>query len=294
LAIGAKFPLQQPADRLLKNAGPPPIIFLAMERMPWIKEGQMTTRRFPKPRNIVVLMVAFALAGGPLLSARQDKTADSVKSRIEEKFKQQGLLLGNDIQVTIENKTVTLSGTVRTLAMKEQAGRDAQSIAKGYKIANDLALVNPDLSPEQIAEGIMTAIEASSSYFIFDLVGLEVSAAGVATLKGWTTYPWSVTEFVKLAQAQPGVQKVENEIQRIMIMDRDLALRTQVAQLIYIRPRGPSFSRMNGPVHIFVTNNVITLSGTVDKESDIESFEGLVRSNTRAFNVINKLRVRKK
>lgn len=241
-----------------------------------------------------LLMVA-VLAAGPLPAAPQDKNPDAaVKDRVEGKFKEQGLLLGNDIQVTVENKTVTLSGTARTLLQKEDAGRAAHSAAKGYKIVNDIALAAVDVTPQKIAERVLAAIDRSLSYYIFDYVGVAVTAAGVVTLKGWSSYPWSATEFVKLAQSQSGVQKVVNEIQRVVITDVDRTLRLQVATLIYIRPSGAGFTRQNGPVHILVNNSVVTLGGFVDKEADIQGFEQLVRFNTGALNVINALQLKNK
>jgi len=242
----------------------------------------------------VALTVALALAGAAILSAQDKDSPQAVQGRVMEKFKQTGLLLGNDIQVAVSEKTITLTGTVRNLFQKEEAGREAKSAAKGFKIENTIALVPSELSPQQIAEAVMAAIERSPSYFIFDYVGLSVTPERAVSLKGWTTYPWSATDLVKVAQSQPGVQKVENEIQRILSVDSDQALRLQVARLIYIRPTGPSFSRMNGPVHILVQNNVVTLGGAVEKEADIGGFERLVRYNTAASNVINFLRLGKK
>lgn len=255
----------------------------------------MTLRRISMAGAVAGLLMMAVLAAGPLPAAPQDKNPDAaVKDRVEGKFKEQGLLLGNDIQVTVENKTVTLSGTARTLLQKEDAGRAARSAAKGYKIVNDIALAAVDLSPQQMAEGVMAAIDRSSSYYIFDYVGVAVTAAGVVTLKGWGSFPWSAPEFVKLAQSQPGVQKVVNEVQRLVIMDADRSLRLQVAVLIYTRPSGAGFTRQTGPVHILVNNSVVTLGGFVDREADIDGFEQLVRSNTGALNVINGLQVRKK
>jgi len=244
---------------------------------------------------LVSLIIVLGLAWPPFSAAGQEKNpAAEVKSRIEEKFKAQGLLLGNDIQVAVEGKTVTLSGTALTLAKKEEAGHVALSAAKGYKIVNNVSLADARLSAQEIAEGIMAAIEKSPSYFIFDYVGVAVTDNGVATLKGLSSYPWSATEFIKLAQSQPGVVNVKSEIQRILIMDADRTLRLQVAQLIYSHPTGPSFTRMNGPVHILVSNGIVTLGGTVDREADIDGFERLVRFNTAAINVVNGLQVRKK
>jgi osmotically-inducible protein OsmY len=241
------------------------------------------------------LVLVLALAGGPFLAAGQDLSPEAaVKGRIEAKFKQAGLLVGNDIQVAVEGKTITLSGTARTLAVKEQAGRDAQSVAKGYKLVNNIALAESGQTPAEVADSIMAAIEKSLSYFIFDYVEVGVTGQGVAILKGWTSYPSSAKDFVKLAQAQPGVQKVDNQINRLIPVDSDQALRLYIARLIYTHPTGPSFPRTNGPVHILVFNNVVTLAGTVDKEADITGFEQLVRSNTGGVSVINALRLRKR
>jgi osmotically-inducible protein OsmY len=255
----------------------------------------MKKKVFPGMRIIVSFLALVVLCWGTFLAAGQDKSADTaVQGRIEGKFKQHGLLIGNDIQVSIGDKTVTLSGTVRTLAQKEQAGRDALSAAKGYKIVNSIALADAGRSLQQIAEGIMSGIEKSASYVIFDLVGVAVSDQRVATLKGWVYYPWHAAEFVKIAAAQPGVVKVENEIKPTLTTDMDSSLRLRIARLIYTRPTASSFARMNGPVHIIVFNTVVTLGGTVDKESDIDGYERLVRSNTPSVSVVNALQVKKR
>jgi osmotically-inducible protein OsmY len=254
----------------------------------------MKAMRRTKSKILVAYFAALTLAGGMALAAGQaNDSPEAVKNRVVEKFKQSGLLVGNDIQVAVENKTITLTGTVRNLALKEQAGREALSVAKGFKLANNIALAETGLSIQQIAEAVMAAIEKSPSYYIFDYVGVSVTDDGAVTLKGWTTYPWSATDLVKLAQAQPGVQKVTNEIRRILSTDADQALRLVVARLIYTRPKTSSFSRMSGSVHILVNNGVVTLGGTVDREADIEGFERLVRFNTNAVNVVNALQVRK-
>jgi osmotically-inducible protein OsmY len=244
----------------------------------------------------LVLPVAFLLLSGAVSPTfgRGQSAESAVKSRIEQKFQKDGLLVGNDIQVVVENQTVVLSGTVQTLAQKDQAEKDARGEAKGYRVANNLTLAKSNLTPQLIAEAIIDAIDKSSDYGIFDYVGLGVAEQGVVTLKGWTYYPSSAEEFVKIAKNQPGVEKVENEIRRPLTTDADSALRLQVARLIYIRPKVASFSRMTGPVHIIVNNGVVTLGGTVEKEADIDGFERLIRSNTGAINVVNVLRVKRK
>jgi osmotically-inducible protein OsmY len=247
-----------------------------------------------KSSILIFLIAVMALAGAVALAAQDKDSAQAAQGRVTEKFKQTGLLLGNDIQVAVAEKTVTLTGTVRNLLQKEQAGREAEGAAKGFKVENNIVLAPSGRSPQQIAEAVMAAIENNPSYFIFDYVGLAVTPDGAVTLKGWTIYPWSTTDLVKAAKSQPGVQKVASEIGRILSSDSDQNLRLQVARLLYLRPTGPGFSRMTGPIHILVQNNVVTLGGTVEKESDIDAFERQVRYNTSASNVINFLRLRKK
>ncbi len=255
----------------------------------------MKNRAFLKITATVSFLALIVLCGSALLAAGQDKDSDAaVQGRIEGKLKQHGLLVGNDIQVSVGDKTVTLSGTVRTLAQKDQAGRDALSAAKGYKIVNGIALADSGRSPEQIGEAIMSAIEKSNSYVIFDLVGPSVSVEGVARLQGWVYYPWHADEFVKIASAQPGVTKVENEIKTVLMTDIDNSLRLRVARLIYNRPTPMGFARMTGSIHIIVFNTVVTLGGTVEKEKDIDAYEQLIRSNLPSVSVVNALEAKKR
>ncbi|HVP90182.1 MAG TPA: BON domain-containing protein [Terriglobales bacterium] len=243
--------------------------------------------------GLLAAVPARVLATERAFAVGQDKDAEA-KARVEQSFKESGLLIGNDIQVVVGKNAIALTGTVRTLAEKEKAGHDAAAAAKGYKVVNSLALAESGRSAREIGDAVMSAIEKSPSYFIYDLVGPDVTPTGEVTLKGWTSYPWSATEFVKLAQAQPGVTKVRNDIQRLLMGDADRNLRTFVAQLIYTRPTGPSFPRSTGAVHIVVINGVVTLGGTVEKQADAESYERLIRLNTGALNVNNGLRVRQK
>jgi osmotically-inducible protein OsmY len=245
-------------------------------------------------RNLALAATALLLmlAGGPFPARGQNAASDEgVRARVEQKFMKEGLLVGNDIHVTVENRTVTLTGNVRTLAQAETARKAAESEAKGYKVMSRLEAAGPDRPIRQIAESIMSAIDKYPSYYIFDSVGVGIDDAGVTTLKGWTYYPWSAEDFVKIAENQPGVTKIKNEITRLMSMSSDTALRFQVARLIYRRPLAASFARMSGPIHIIVNNSVVTLVGTVRSESDRSSYEQMVRSNTGALNVINELRV---
>lgn len=255
----------------------------------------MNMRRSSGRRCLAGLTVVLLLAGGLALAVAQDKNPDAaVQAKIEAKHKQHGLLVGNDVRVAVANQTVTLSGTVRTLAQKEAAEKDAKSAAKKYKIVNDLVLAPTDRSSREIGEAIMSGIEQSRSYAIYDYVGLGVTDKGEVTLKGWVYYPWHAAEFVKIAKSQPGVTSVEDETTILQTTGLDESLRYNIARLFYTRPNILPFSRMTGAIHVAVFNAVVTLGGWVEKESDIAGYEQIIRANFGGLTINNMLRARKK
>jgi osmotically-inducible protein OsmY len=255
----------------------------------------MRTPKFPEAGCLAGLMAVLLLAGGSVPAAGQDKNSDAaVRAKIEGKFKQHGLLVGNDIRVAVESRTIALSGTVRTLAQKEDAERDAHSAAKKHKIVNDIVLAAAGRSAQEIGGAIMAGIEKSHSYAVYDYVGLAVTESGEVTLKGWVYYPWHAAEFVKIAKSQPGVVKVEDETMSLQTSGYDETLRYNIARLFYNRPTALPFSRTTGPVHVVVFNATVTLGGWVEKESDIAGYEQLVRLSTGATNITNMLQARRK
>lgn len=256
----------------------------------------MKDMHFFRAMGIVSLVAGLALLGRANLAiAGQEKNLDSsVKNVVEHKLQKHKILVGSNIQVIVENMTITLTGTVQTLAQKDQAAKDAHSVGEGYQIINNLTLADANLTPQQIAESVMMGIEKSVFYDIFDLVGLEVSAEGVTTLQGWVYVPFHRAEFVKIAQAAPGVTKVVDELKPEVPDDMDRALRIQAARLIYTTPLLQDFAHQPGPIHILVQNGVITLAGTVKSLQESTSIENLIRYDTGALSVVDNLEVKQK
>jgi osmotically-inducible protein OsmY len=238
--------------------------------------------------------LAVSTLGGCRTAAPSQEAASpaAVETRVEARLDKLSAASGGAVQVAVAGKTVTLTGTVRTLADKVQAGEEAAAAARGYEVVNDLELTKTDLTLQQIAESVFTAIEKSPDYGIYDYVGVLVRGEGEAVLKGWVYYPRNATKFLKLAEARPGVTKVTNEIRPELMSVEDKALRLQVARLIYVRPKTSTFPRMTGNIHILVENGVVTLAGTVKNEEEVASYERLVHFNTNAVRIINLLRAR--
>jgi osmotically-inducible protein OsmY len=257
--------------------------------------GKKLAYRVARSTVFAILLVFFLAALASFAEGSpQDKNLTAIQKTVEQELQKHGLLAGNDIQVSVGNGTITLTGTVQTLAQKTQAGRDAAAVKGHFSVENNLTFAKSDLTTEQIAEGLATALEKSSFYGIFDRCGFLVDSEGVVTLMGRVYLLGHTAEYARLAEAQPGVTKVVNELRPIMPSDDDNALRLQVARLIYNRPMAASFARQTGPVHILVENRVVTLAGTVSSESDGYTYVSLVRNNTGALAIVNELRVKSK
>jgi osmotically-inducible protein OsmY len=244
-----------------------------------------------KALGVLLLTATPALWGVFNLSlAQQDKDRDStVKGAVENKLHKDGILVNANVQVTVQNKVITLQGTIQTLAQGEQAVLDTSSVGKGFRIENNLVLAKTDLTAEQVAQSVMKAINTSDSYGIFDWVGLEASKEGEVTLEGWVFLPLHRGDFIKIAKGTPGVTKVVDKLKSVFTLESDNRIRIQTARLIYNRPAMRDFAHSPGPIHILVDNDVVTLVGTVKTLGDRSVIENLVRNNSGARGVINEL-----
>jgi osmotically-inducible protein OsmY len=244
------------------------------------------------PAVVLVLVFFLAALARFVEGFPQDKNLSAIQKTVEQELQKHGLLAGNAIQVGVGNGAITLTGTVQTLAQKNQAGLDAAAVKGHFSIENDITLVKSDLTPGQIAGGINMALNQGSSYGIFDRCEFLVDSEGVVTLAGWVYLRGHSADYTKIAEAQPGVTKVINQMKPVISSDVDNALRQQVAQLIYHRPMAATFARQTGPIHILVENGVVTLAGFVSSESDIKTYGNLVSNNTGALAIVNELRVK--
>ena len=233
-----------------------------------------------------------AAPGVPRRGLPQEKNLEpAIQSLIEIRLQKQGILVGDNLRVTVGNGAVTLTGTVRTLAQKRTAARIAHSVNEAYRVVEDLSLAPSGLEPAQVAAEIRGTLDASVFYDIFDWCAPSVSDQGVATLAGWVFVSWHAGEFVKIAEAQPGVTEVVDDLRTVLPSDFDDMIRIQAARLIYEHPLSWSFARSPGSVHILVSRGVVTLAGTVPAEADIQRIGDLVRYDTAALSVLNELKV---
>ena len=128
-------------------------------------------------------------------------------------------------------------------------------------------------------------------FTVFDDVGVDVDGEGIAVLVGSVTSRSKRTDLAKRVSRVPGVVGVRNDIDVLPISPRDTALRYAAARAIYGSSAfWQAAARRNPPIHVVVNDGRITLTGTVDTESE-RALAGMLAAQGSASDVLNKLRV---
>jgi osmotically-inducible protein OsmY len=222
----------------------------------------------------------------------RDRLSDeTIKTLVEYRLIKHHLQRDTNIMVSVEDGIVTLTGTVRSLAEKQQAEKDARGVDDVAGVESNLTIAVGALSDQQIADAVARNIRTYAFYDIFDWITGDVNN-GVVTLKGWVREPWRKNDYEHLAERVAGVKEIKNEIQILPTSIFDDQLRIRIARLIYHNPEFERYAfQPYPPIHIIVDNGHVTLEGVVNNPLERQVAETIVRGDTLAFSVTNNLKV---
>ena len=146
-----------------------------------------------------------------------------IRAAILEAFAKSPELGGKNIDVKVENRTVTLSGSVETQAQKNGAEQSAAAVDGVAAVANNLTVMNPQAVSEpapNVPKAGTTVDLAKQVEFelyktgAFDILTMKITASeSKITLAGTVR---SIAEKLlaeKIAQSSLGVKQVVNELQ---------------------------------------------------------------------------------
>lgn len=147
-----------------------------------------------------------------------------IRAAILEAFAKSPELGGKNIDVKIENRTVTLSGSVDTQAQKNGAEQTASAVDGTAAVVNNLTVTNPQAVTEPAPT---TLLKTNTSADLAKQIELELYKTGafeIRTMKisaqeNKVTLSGSVRSLAekllaeKIAQGTPGVKEVVNDIQ---------------------------------------------------------------------------------
>jgi hyperosmotically inducible protein len=200
-----------------------------------------------------------------------------------------------DVQSSVEDGIVTLTGTVDLYQRKLDAAKFARKTANVQGVKNLITVAGPNVPDAQLEQKLAKKLRyVRVGYDItFDYFALNVKD-GVVTVEGQDRTGVGRDEALADIENTPGVKDVISDItlEPVSIFDDGLRLRT--ARAIY---RDSVLSKYAidpaQPIRIIVDNGHITLYGSVDSTMD-KTVAG-IRANSipGAFSVDNKLVVEK-
>jgi hyperosmotically inducible periplasmic protein len=250
-----------------------------MRALQWLSAAAVLTCI---PLCVPVAAVAGQKSYVPLTDAQ-------IKAQVEHRISELDLGMAH-ISVAVKDGVVTLSGTVPSLWIKQEAINRARKTEDIRSVVSDLLVMKPE-SDDALVREVAAKVRQYVFYTIYD--DIEVSARdGVIALTGTVSEPYKAAEIADLAARVHGVREVDNKIQAppTSIIDEDL--RFTIASRIYRDPLFWNYAiQPDPPIHVIVDNGHVTLTGVVHSEVERRTAEAIARATWGFFTVENKLRL---
>lgn len=233
-------------------------------------------------RRLVIVAAALAVGGVAL--------ASDLSERVSAKLRSEKSLADFPIGFEVSGVTVRLAGEVKTLEQKERAARIVAEVEGVEGVVNAIEVARSEDKEHQIRKRVGEAILYYPYYSMFDSIEVGVDQ-GTAQLKGFVTKPWKKIEMEKRVKKVEGVRAIENRIAVLPVSAFDDQLRYRILRLLARDGRFIELAnRYPAPVHFVVNQARITLEGVVVSDVDRRVLESLVRQNTLALSVTNRLK----
>jgi hyperosmotically inducible periplasmic protein len=200
-----------------------------------------------------------------------------------------------NVQVSVEDGVVTLSGEVPLLIDKLDADKHAHNIHHVQAVRNDIQ-VKGDVSDQQLREQLANKLRYDRIGYgiLFNALTLGVQN-GVVTVGGSVhDYP-SRDSALALVETTPGVREVIDDIQVQPTSIFDDELRIRLARAIYGHPAMQKYAiDPVAPIRIVVNNGHVILAGVVDSQMDKQIAETQAKSVPGVFSVDDQLVIAQK
>ena len=235
------------------------------------------------------ILCSTSVAGAAPEKSRLTLSDSQIKTNVEHNLSK--LDLGSSpVKVSVRDGVVTLSGTVPSLWLKQEAINRARKIDDVKTVVADLTVRRAE-SDQKLADEIAKQVRQYVFYTIYDDVEGAVHD-GVVTLTGKVTMPYKASEIGDRVARVPGVQEVDNKISTLPVSGFDDQLRIAIASQIYRDPLFWNYAiAVNPPIHVVVENGHVTLTGVVNSEVERRKAETVARMTPGVFSVDNKLRL---
>lgn len=199
-----------------------------------------------------------------------------------------------NVKASVQNKIVTLTGTVDVYDQKVDLDKRVHRIKNVKGVENDVEVGGPEVPDAELQEKLVKAIQYDRVGYgttAFNAIGVNVQN-GVVTLSGHAYGPVDADSAAAVAANTKGVKDVVNEIQVDPVSPMDDRIRLAVFRSVYGFPSLNKYAIDPGkPIRISVQNGHVTLYGVVDNKGDKDAAGIRANSVPGVFSVTNNLQV---
>ena len=230
---------------------------------------------------VLLSMTAMAATG------RYDQ---QIQQAVSQKIRDAKQLQG--VSSSVEDRIVTLTGTVGLYQDKLDAAKKVKKVAKVTGVRNDIAVAGETVPDGQLQQKLAKKLAYDRvGYFdnAFNYLALGVKD-GVVTINGDTLNDVAKDSAFAIVAHTPGVKDVVNDVTVLPVSIFDDSIRVRTARAIYRDSvLGRYASDPVHPIRIVVDNGHVTLYGAVQSAMD-KNIAGIRASSVPgAFSVENKL-----
>ena len=196
-----------------------------------------------------------------------------------------------NVQVTVADGIVTLTGSVQQYNDKEKAEREARKVEHIAGVRNDIQVAGPMVPDTELAQKVADRLryDRVDQGIMFNNFSLAVKD-GIVTVSGTALNEPNKASALAVVAGTPGVKGVVDNIQVQPASINDDRLRVEVARAIYGSPTLQRYANdPEAPIRIVVVNGHVTLAGVVDNQADKALALSQARSVPGVFSVDDKL-----
>ena len=196
------------------------------------------------------------------------------------------------LEVSVVDNEVTLTGRVPTFWVKSQAIRKSLEVAGVETVVSELEVPAAE-DDNALAPEVVDAVLGYPYYTMWDFIRITINQGDVA-LAGSVTPNFDKTAalFERVAKV-PGVQDVRTEIEILPVSQTDANLRAVLAARIFRHDLFERYSTWSTPpFHLIVRGSSVTLMGEVRGELERLQLALIARQTFGVIRVIDELQLR--
>jgi len=240
----------------------------------------------------LLIGVALVLTAGAAWAQSHVSNAQVV-AEIQDKLYHAKVPKHGDVQVTFENGAATLTGTVDSLGVKEDALNAARKVDDVMSVVDNIRVHAADVTPRQIVEAARKQLVTYPFFSIFDWASLTAEGSTL-TISGAVTQPYKKSDIGNFLEHVKGVETLNNELKVLPNSIFDDQIRRAIARAIFRDPYFVNYANQAlPPIHIVVDNGNVTLEGVVNSQVDKVKAENDARFAATFFSLTNNLQVEK-